>query len=66
MDFGFFFFTSGAGAEEGEVRVGGADREIIMPFLRTSIVGQLEALARDKMSQINVGALAINASIMIL
>ncbi len=32
----------------------------------TSIVGQLEALARGKISQINVGALAINASIMIL
>lgn len=46
--------------------VGEAVMEIIIPFLMTSIVGQLEALARDKISQINVGALAINASIMIL
>lgn len=48
------------------VMVGEAVMEIIIPFLMTSIVGQLEALARDKISQINVGALAINASIMIL
>ena len=48
------------------VMVGEAVMEIIIPFLMTSIVGQLEALARGKMSQINVGALAINASIMIL
>ncbi len=48
------------------VMVGEAVMEIIIPFLMTSIVGQLEALARGKISQINVGALAINASIMIL
>lgn len=48
------------------VMVGEAVMEIIIPFLMTSIVGQLEALARDKISQINVGALAINASIIIL
>ena len=48
------------------VMVGEAVMEIIIPFLMTSIGGQLEALARDKISQINVGALAINASIMIL
>ncbi len=48
------------------VMVGEAVMEIIMPFLMTSIVGQLEALARGKISHINVGALAINASIMIL
>lgn len=48
------------------VMVGEAVMEIIIPFLMMSIVGQLEALARGKISQINVGALAINASIMIL
>lgn len=48
------------------VMVGEAVMEIIIPFLMTSIVGQLEALARGKISQINVDALAINASIMIL
>ncbi len=48
------------------VMVGEAVMEIIIPFLMTSIVGQLEALARGKISQINVGALAINASIKIL
>lgn len=48
------------------VMVGEAVMEIIIPFLMTSIVGQLEALARGKISQINVGSLAINASIMIL
>lgn len=48
------------------VMVGEAVMEIIIPFLMTSIVGQLEALARGKISQINIGALAINASIMIM
>lgn len=48
------------------VMVGEAVMEIIIPFLMTSIVGQLEALAKGEIAQLNVKMLAINASLMIL
>lgn len=47
------------------VMVGEAVMEIIIPFLMTSIVGQLEALAKGEIAQLNVKMLAINASLMI-
>lgn len=48
------------------VMVGEAVMEIIIPFLMTSIVGQLEALAKGEIAELNVKMLAINASLMIL
>lgn len=46
--------------------VGEAVMEIIIPFLMTAIVGQLEALAKGEIAQLDGRALAITASLMIL
>lgn len=47
------------------VMVGEAVMEIIIPFLMTSIVGQLEDLAKEKIQSLDVPSLAITASLMV-
>lgn len=46
--------------------VGEAVMEIIIPFLMTAIVGQLEALAKGEIPALDVKSLAITASLMVL
>lgn len=48
------------------VMVGEAVMEIIIPFLMTRIVGQLEMLAKAEIASLDVGQIVLNASLMIL
>lgn len=48
------------------VMVGEAVMEIIIPFLMTAIVGQLEKLAKGQIQQVDATSIAINASLMIV
>lgn len=48
------------------VMVGEAVMEIIIPFLMTRIVGQLEMLAKAEIASLDIGQIVLNASLMIL